>query len=32
VPRSNAIYKKYEEEFPDEFDRKKLKRIIPFIY
>ena len=32
VPRSNAIYHKYEEEFPDEFDRKKLKRIIPFIY
>ena len=32
VPRSNSIYKKYEEEFPDEFDRKKLKRIIPFIY
>ena len=32
VPRSNAIYKKYAEEFPDEFDRKKLKRIIPFIY
>ena len=32
VPRSNAIYKKYAEEFPDEFDPKKLKRIIPFIY
>ena len=32
IPRSNAIYHKYEEEFPDEFDRKKLKRIIPFIY
>lgn len=32
VPRSNAIYEKYAEEFPDEFDRKKLKRIIPFIY
>ena len=32
VPRSNAIYKKYAEEFPDEFDCKKLKRIIPFIY
>lgn len=32
IPRSHAIYKKYEEEFPDEFDRKKLKRIIPFIY
>ena len=32
IPRSNAIYKKYQEEFPDEFDPKKLKRIIPFIY
>lgn len=32
VPRSNAIYLKYEQEFPDEFDRKRLKRIIPFIY
>ena len=32
VPCANSIYHKYEEEFPDEFDRKKLKRIIPFIY
>lgn len=32
VPRAHSIYKKYEEEFPDEFDRSKLKRIIPFIY
>ena len=32
VPRANSIYHKYEEEFPDEFDPKKLKRIIPFIY
>ena len=32
VPRANSIYNKYAEEFPDEFDRKKLKRIIPFIY
>lgn len=32
VPRSNAIYLRYEKEFPEEFDRKKLKRIIPFIY
>ncbi len=32
IPRANSIYHKYEEEFPDEFDRKKLKRIIPFIY
>ncbi len=32
IPRANSIYHKYEEEFPNEFDRKKLKRIIPFIY
>lgn len=32
VPRANSIYHKYEEEFPDEFDKKRLKRIIPFIY
>lgn len=32
VPRANSIYHKYEKEFPDEFDKKKLKRIIPFIY
>ena len=32
VPRANAIYLKYEKEFPEEFDRKRLKRIIPFIY
>ncbi len=32
VPRANSIYHKYEAEFPDEFNRKKLKRIIPFIY
>lgn len=32
VPRANAIYNRYAEEFADEFDRKKLKRIIPFIY
>ena len=32
VPRANSIYHKYEEEFPAEFNRKKLKRIIPFIY
>ena len=32
IPRANSIYLKYEKEFPDEFDRKKLKRIIPFIY
>ena len=32
IPRANSIYLKYEKEFPDEFDRKRLKRIIPFIY
>ncbi len=32
VPRANSIYLRYEKEFPEEFDRKKLKRIIPFIY
>lgn len=32
IPRANSIYHKYEAEFPDEFDRKKLKRIIPFVY
>lgn len=32
VPRANSIYLKYEKEFAGEFDRKKLKRIIPFIY
>lgn len=32
VPRANSIYLKYEKEFPDEFDRKRLKRIIPFVY
>lgn len=32
VPRANAIYKKYKVEFADEFDEKRLKRVIPFIY
>ena len=32
VPRANSIYHKYENEFAEEFDGKKLKRIIPFIY
>ena len=26
------FYKKYKEEFADEFDEKRLKRVIPFIY
>ncbi len=32
IPRANSIWHRYQEEFPDEFDSKKLKRIIPFIY
>lgn len=32
VPRANSIYHKYEQEFAEEFDHKRLKRIIPFIY
>ena len=32
VPRANASYKKYQEEFGDEMKSKKLKRVIPFIY
>lgn len=32
VPRANSIYLRYEQEFAEEFDRSKLKRIIPFIY
>lgn len=32
VPRANSIYERYAQEFPTQFDRKRLKRIIPFIY
>ena len=32
IPRANAIYNKYAVDFADEFDKKRLKRIIPFIY
>lgn len=32
VPRSNSIYLRYEKEFPDEFDKTRLKRIFPHIY
>ncbi|MEE0921635.1 MAG: 3-oxo-5-alpha-steroid 4-dehydrogenase [Paludibacteraceae bacterium] len=32
VPRANSIYHKYKQEFASEFDEKRLKRIIPFIY
>lgn len=31
-PRAARIYEKYRHDFPDEFDTKRLKRIIPFIY
>lgn len=31
-PRAARIYEKYRHDFPDEFDSKRLKRIIPFIY
>ena len=32
IPRSDTIYKKYAQDFPEEFARYKPKRIIPFIY
>lgn len=32
APRAEQIYKRYSEEFGDEFTRLKLHRIIPFIY
>lgn len=32
APRAARIYDKYSEEFGDELDTKKTKRIIPFIY
>lgn len=32
VPRSDTIYKKYAQDFPQEFARFRPKRIIPFIY
>ena len=32
APRSVRIYDKYKEEFGDELDTKKVKRIIPFIF
>lgn len=32
VPRSNSIYRQYQEEFPEEFDAQRLKRVFPFIY
>ncbi len=32
APRANSIYKRYEQEFGDQFRSLKLKRMIPFIY
>lgn len=32
IPRSHAIYKQYQKEFPEEMARYKVKRIFPFIY
>ena len=32
VPRSNSIYKRYKQEFGDEFKERNLKRVFPFIY
>ena len=32
APRAARIYERYAQEFPDEFDRGKVKRILPFIY
>lgn len=32
VPRANSIYKKYQQEFGDEFYERPLKRVFPFIY
>ncbi len=32
APRANSLYKKYTEEFGEEFTSLKRKRVIPFIY
>lgn len=32
VPRANAIYKHYKVEFGEIMERKKLKRVFPFVY
>lgn len=32
APRAARIYEKYKQEFGDELDTKKVKRMIPFIY
>ncbi|MBQ1938274.1 MAG: DUF1295 domain-containing protein [Bacteroidales bacterium] len=32
APRAARIYERYKQEFPEQLDTKKVKRIIPFIY
>ena len=32
VPRANAIYKKYNQQFAEEMKGKRLKRVFPFVY
>ena len=32
APRAARIHKRYQQEFPEQFDPKKIKRIIPLIY
>lgn len=32
APRADAIRKRYAEQFPESFDRRRIKRMIPFIY
>ena len=32
APRAARIHRRYEEEFPEQFDGEKIKRILPFIY
>lgn len=32
APRAARIYDRYQEEFPEQFDTKHIKRLIPFIY
>ena len=32
VPRAHALYKRYQSEFGEIMERKKLKRVFPFIY
>ncbi len=32
APRAGSLYKKYEEEFGEEFSKLKRKKVIPFIY